>query len=91
MNRAETKSERWNLRVTPSQASIVQAALAGSGESLNDFVARAAVSAAEDALADRRAFVLDEDAWVKLDKLLRKPPRRIPELAKLMNESSVLD
>jgi len=69
----------------------VQAALAVSGESLNDFVARAAVTEAEAALADRRVFVLEDAAWNELEKLLRRPAKRIPELGKLMAQPSALE
>ncbi len=86
-----TKSERWNIRVTPEQDAIVRAALARTGESMNDFLTRHAVVAAEEALADRRAFILDEAAWIELTSVLAKPPRRIPELAKLMSKRSVLE
>lgn len=77
--------------MTPEQDAIVRAALARTGESMNDFLARHAVVAAEESLADRRAFLLDEDAWVELNALLAKPPRRIPELTKLMSKRSVLE
>ena len=87
----DTKSARWNIRVTPAQDAMVRAFLERSGESLNDFIARHAVAAAEEALADRRVFLVDDLAWAELQGVLDRPPRRIPELAKLMGRPSVLD
>lgn len=86
-----TKSARWNVRVTRGQDAIVRAALDRSGESLNDFIARHAVAAAQDELADRRVFILDDAAWTELQLTLGRPARRIAELGKLMGQPSVLE
>jgi uncharacterized protein (DUF1778 family) len=86
----ETKSGRWNLRVTPAQDAAVRRVLEASGESLNDYVVRHAVEAAHDDLTDRRVFALDDAAWAELQRLLDRPPVTKPELAKLLTSPSVL-
>ena len=49
------------------------------------------VEAAQDDLADRRAFALDDAAWVELQDLLDRPPVVKPELAELLSNPSVLE
>jgi uncharacterized protein (DUF1778 family) len=87
----ETKTGRWTLRVTPAQDAAVRRALDASGESLNEYVVRHAVEAANTDLADRRVFVVDAAAWTELQALLDRPPVFKPELAKLLASQSVLE
>jgi len=87
----ETKSSRWTLRVTPAQDAVVRRVLDATGESLNDFVVRHAVEAAQDDLADRRVFALDDAAWAELQDLLDRPPIHKAELTTLLTNPSVLE
>ena len=86
-----TKTERWNLRVTPAQDAVVRKVLDESGESLNDFVVRHAVQAARDDLADHRVFVVEDDAWNELQQLLARPPEAKPAVTKMLANPSVLE
>lgn len=87
----ETKSGRWHLRVTAAQDAVVRRVLEATGESLNEYVVRHAVLAAEADLADRRVFALDDDAWNDLQALLDRPPHPKPELARLLATRSILE
>lgn len=87
----ETRSNRWTLRVTPAQDAVVRRVVELSGESLSEYVVRQAVEAATRDLADRRVFVLDDDAWQELEELLDRPPVRHPRLDALLSEPSVLE
>jgi uncharacterized protein (DUF1778 family) len=87
----ETRSNRWTLRVTPAQDAIVRRVLEMSGESLSEYVVRHAVEAAAEDLADRRIFVLDDEAWQELEELLDRPPVRHQRLEELLSEPSVLE
>jgi uncharacterized protein (DUF1778 family) len=87
----ETKSGRWHLRVTAAQDAVVRRVLEVTGESLNEYVVRHAVQAAETDLADRRVFVLDDPAWTELQALLDRPPSPKPELARLLANPSILE
>lgn len=62
-----------------------------AGESLNEYVVRHAVEAAETDLADRRVFAIDDAAWSEFEALLSRPPTRKPRLSKLLSNPSVLD
>ena len=87
----ETRSNRWSLRVTPAQDAVVRRVLETTGESLNEYVVRHAVEAAEADLADRRVFAIDDAAWNELESLLSRPPARKLKLSKLLTEPSVLE
>jgi uncharacterized protein (DUF1778 family) len=87
----ETKGARWSLRVTAAQDAVVRRVLDVTGESLNEYVVRHAVHAAETDLADRRVFVLDDAAWSDLQALLDRPPNPKPELAHLLANPSILE
>ncbi len=87
----ETKSNRWALRVTPSQDAVVRSVLDRTGESLNEYVVRHAVQAANDDLADRRVFAVDDQAWDDLQQLLDRPPVSKPALDTLLTTPSVLE
>jgi uncharacterized protein (DUF1778 family) len=87
----ETKSGRWNLRVTAAQDAVVRRVLDVTGESLNEYVVRHAVEAAATDLADRRVFVLDDVAWADLQALLDRAPSPKPELARLLANPSILE
>ncbi len=87
----ETKTARWSLRVTQAQDTLVRRLLETTGESLNEYVVRHAVAAAEVELADRRIFALDEKAWNELQAVLDRPAIRKPELDRLLSQPSVLE
>jgi len=71
--------------------SVLRRAAEARGESANDFVLRHAVEAAEMELADRRVFVVDDDAWDQLQDLLSAPPALPEAMVKLLSNTSVLE
>ena len=87
----DVKTERWSIRVTPAEDTIVRRVLDNAGMSLNEYVVSRAVAAAIDDLADRRVFTLSSEAWDELQDILDRPPASKPRLAALLAEPSVLD
>lgn len=85
------KQARLAMRLTPDQDALIRDAAAVTGQSLTDFVTMAAVTRAEDTLADRRVFRLDEAAWAEFTATLDRPARRSPELAQLLSERAPWD
>ena len=86
-----TKTERWSIRVTPAEDTIVRRVLDDSGMSLNEYVVSRAVAAAIDDLADRRVFALSAEGWDELQEILERPAMPKPRIAALLAEPSVLD
>jgi uncharacterized protein (DUF1778 family) len=85
------KAERLHLRLDPEQKALLEAASAASGDSVSTFVLAAATEAAASVLADRRVFVLDEDAWHVFDEALSGPPHDVPGLPDLLSTPTILD
>lgn len=85
------KAARLAMRLTPDQDALIRDAAAVAGQSLTEFVTSAAITRAEDTLADRRVFRLDDAAWAEFSAILDRPAKRIPELAELFNEPAPWD
>ena len=84
MGMSEPRSDRLQLRVTPQQREVIEAAAKSRQETITDYVVRHAVSAAKDDLADRRYFLIDDAAWSEFNALLERPPVRKPRIEKLL-------
>ncbi len=91
MKAAASKIQRWNMRVTEDVDAIVRLAAKQTDQPLTDFVVQAARVVAEDTLADRRVFRLDETAWDEFVAMLDQPARPVPALARLLSRASVFD
>jgi uncharacterized protein (DUF1778 family) len=87
----EAKAERLHLRVDAGQKALLEAASLAAGASVSTFVLRAATEAAADVLADRRAFLLGEDAWQVFDEALQRPEQDVAGLRELLAAPTVLD
>lgn len=85
------KAERLHLRVEPEQKTLLEAASRAAGDTVSGFVLRAATEAAADILADRRVFVLDENAWQVFDQALARSEADVPGLRELLSSPTVLD
>jgi uncharacterized protein (DUF1778 family) len=58
----QTKTRRIEIRITEQERNLEQAAAAASGETLSEFVRRAARNEAERALAERDRYLVDDEA-----------------------------
>lgn len=85
------KSERLNLRVNTAQKMLLEAASQAMGTDVSTFVLRAATEAAAAVLADRRMFVLDQEAWQVFDDAPARPAGDIAGLRELLSTPTVLD
>jgi uncharacterized protein (DUF1778 family) len=77
--------------VDAAQKALLEAASQAMGASVSTFVLRAATEAAADVLADRRVFVLDQDAWRVFDEALNRPAGDVDGLRELLAAPTVLD
>jgi uncharacterized protein (DUF1778 family) len=80
----EAKSERVDLRMTPTAKRTLQRAAAVTNKSVSEFLLDSSLSAAFETLADRRVFQLDETQWAAFMAELDLPPRDNPRLRRLM-------
>ena len=88
---AENKSERIEVRTTPNIKALLQQAAVSSRKTVTEFLLEAGIDAAEDALADRRMFRLDERRWRAFQDILDRPVSDKPRLARLLAEKSALE
>ena len=88
---AEAKSERIEVRTTPSTKALLQRAATSSRKNVTEFLLEAGVNAAKEALVDRRMFSLDDVQWQVFQDALDRPVVTRPRLARLLAEKSVLE
>lgn len=88
---ARPKNERIALRVSSAQRVLLDEASRAEETTLSEFVLHAAIRRAEDVLADRRRFLLSEDAWKAFVDLLDRPAVEKPRLRRLMTTPSILE
>jgi uncharacterized protein (DUF1778 family) len=69
-----------DLRLDVDADTRIREAARTSGLSASVFVERAASTAADAVLADRRQFFLDGEAWDRFVAELERPARDLPEL-----------
>jgi uncharacterized protein (DUF1778 family) len=88
---AAIKTRRVEIRITEEERSLEQTAAALHGESLSQFVRRAARSEAERTLAERTRYVLEHDAAERFLAALERPSTHAERgLRRLLEQPSVL-
>ena len=80
----ESRSERVDLRMTPSAKEVLRRAAEAANKTLTEFLLDSGLHAAHDTLADRRMFVLDEKQWDEFMAALNAPPADNPRLRELL-------
>ena len=88
---ANTRSQRWNLRVAAAEDELVREAAELAEEGLTGFVREAAVEEAKRVLADRQAFLIADADWQRFNELLERPARVPAGLSGLFARPSVFD
>lgn len=86
-----SKTERIDMRVSPAAKDTLQMAATQVNKTVSQFLLDAGLTAAAETLEDRRSFVLGKQRWTAFLKLLDRPPRIKPKLARLLAERSVLE
>ena len=88
---SERKESRLNIRASARQETLIREAAAVSGKSMTEFVLDSACTTAEQVLADRRQFVVDDTAWARFMEALDRPVAAKPRLQELLKTPGVLD
>jgi uncharacterized protein (DUF1778 family) len=88
---SERRTEKLDVRVTPTVKAILKAAAAVSRRNVSDFVLESAMAQADETLADRRAFNLNAEQWAQFQAALDAPPRERPRLQKLLTKPGYFD
>ncbi|TGE01188.1 DUF1778 domain-containing protein [Methylobacterium nonmethylotrophicum] len=91
MPQRATRSEKLDLRLTPSAKQTLQAAAEATHKSVSEFVLDSALREAEERLACRRVFTLDDADWDRFVAALDAPPRALERLERLFREPDIFD
>ena len=87
----EPKSERIDLRTTPSAKHALQAAAVARNKTVTEFILDVALTEAAELCASQRLFVLNDAQWQAFTAALDAPPRPRPHLEALLREPGVFD
>jgi uncharacterized protein (DUF1778 family) len=81
-----SRDARLNLRASARQDALIRQAASTVDKSVTEFVLESATLAAEQVLADRRWFVLDDASWEAFQTALERPVVFKPRLSTMLNE-----
>jgi len=85
-----TKTERIDVRASSPVKQLLQEAARSCHKNVSEFLLDAGVIAANQALAERRHFVLNDAQWQAFEQALDRPVQAKPRLQKLLSEPGVL-
>jgi len=86
-----SKTERIDVRASTTVKQLLQEAAHSCHKNVSEFLLDAGITAANQALADRRRFILNDEQWEGFVQALDAPPQTLPRLKKLMTEPGILD
>lgn len=84
---ASHKNRRLNLRVSRAQNELIRDAAREVDQTTSAFVLTSVLASAENVLADRVRFRLDERRWREFTRALDRPARSIPQLRRLLHDA----
>lgn len=85
------RTQKLDLRLTPSAKQVLRAAAEAAQRSVSDFVLESALARAQETLADRHHFGLPAEQWSAFLKALDAPVRPLPRVKRLLREPSVFE
>ncbi len=85
------RTEKLDLRLSRQAKQVLRSAAIATHRSVSEFVLESALSRAEETLADRRSFSLDDKQWTVFMEALDASPRELPRLKKLFQEQSIFE
>lgn len=85
------KSERIDVRASRSVKQLLQEAARACHKNVSEFLLDAGITAANQALADRKRFVLDDNQWAEFEKALDRPVHDKPRLRELLITPGLLE
>ena len=87
----EPKSERIDIRTTPSVKRTLQEAAVAKNKTVTEFILDVALTEAAELRANQRLFVLDDTQWQPFTAALDASPKPRPRLEALLREPGLFD
>ncbi len=91
MSVAKRREDRLEVRLSPTAKQLLQRAALAENKTVSAFVLDSGLTAAAEALADRREFVLNSKQYQAFVAALDAPRKPKPRLEKLLKTRSVLE
>jgi len=85
-----SKTQRIDVRATVPVKQLLQEAARSCHKNVSEFLLDAGVNAANQTLANRRRFVLDDEQWDAFQQALDRPVQTKPRLKKLLTKPGML-
>ena len=86
-----SKTERIEVRASSAAKLLLQKAARASHKSVSEFLLDAGITAAHQALTERRHFALSDAQWNEFQQALDRPVQAKPRLQNLLSKPGVLD
>ena len=83
------KEDRFSVRVSPQQRTLIRRAAEQTGVSYTDFILESATERATEVLSDQRLFVLGNDRWERVVAALEAPAEPVPALVALFRNEDL--
>jgi uncharacterized protein (DUF1778 family) len=83
MTQQVRKEERFDLRATPQQSTLIRRAAEARGQSYTAFIMESATDRAAEILMDQTRFVLDASTWKRFKAKLDAPAEPVEALVEL--------
>jgi uncharacterized protein (DUF1778 family) len=87
----QSKSIRIDVRASVAVKQLLQEAARACHKNVSEFLLEAGITAANQTLADRRHFGMDDAQWERFQQALARPVQSKPHLKKLLTQPGVLD
>lgn len=88
---AAQKNVRIDVRASEAVKTLLQQAAQAQHKNVSEFLLAAGIEAANEALAERNRFELNEADWAAFQAALERPVQQKPRLQQLLTEPGVLD
>jgi uncharacterized protein (DUF1778 family) len=86
----KNRTRRLNVRATERQERLIRTGAETKGVSVTEFILESACLQAEQALADKREFIVSPKQWQAFLEALDRPARVNPKLAQLFSSPVAL-
>jgi len=83
------KDDRFDLRATHQQATLIRRAAQTAGRKYTDFILDSAIERATNVLADQKLFMLDQKGWSRFTAALEAPAAPVDALVELFKDSEL--
>ena len=91
MATASQRTDKLDIRISPSAKRILQEAARERHTTISQFVIDSALSSAQEILTERTRIGLDVEQWEAFTTALDAPPERHPRMERLLKHPTILD